>query len=127
MATFALIEAMLNQAGVLTSHQSLSGNWMVSAKTKGGKADLAKAVQQLSHDAQMVNINIPVGKDSLSMKVTSDAGIEINAPASLALSLFSHVPDISKTATPDLKNIESTLIYIPAISSTADLAKYMTK
>ncbi len=121
MATHSLIEAMLNQAGVLTSHQSLSGNWMVSAKTKWGKADLAKAVQQLSADAIKVGINIPVGKDSLSMKVTDDHGKDINAPASLALSLFSHVPDITRTATADLKNEESTLLYIPAIWAEVNL------
>lgn len=127
MATHTLVEAMLNQAGVLTSHQSLSGNWMVSAKTKWGKADLAVAVQQLSHDAIAVWINIPVGKDSLSMKVTDDDGKDINAPASLALSLFSHVPDIARTATADLKNKESTLLYIPALGVETPLDEELKK
>lgn len=59
---------------------------MRSAKNPGGKAALYEAVEALSIHSQELGINIPVGKDSMSMKVTTDAGEDINAPGTLVLS-----------------------------------------
>ncbi len=47
---------------------SLSANWMWPAKNEGENARLYKAVKSISDYACQLGINIPTGKDSLSMK-----------------------------------------------------------
>jgi len=78
---------------------------------------LYKAVESLSHACQELGINIPVGKDSMSMKVTTDDGIDVNAPGTLVLSGFLHVPDVTKRVTPELQQEESSLVWFPCASN----------
>jgi phosphoribosylformylglycinamidine synthase len=104
MVAFSLAEIILNASFVLSRglHTvSLSGNWMWPTKKPHQKATLYKAVEALSHYAQQLTINIPVGKDSMSMSVE-----HIDAPGTLLLSLFAFVHDTSKRVTPELKNRE---------------------
>lgn len=119
MSQRALAETILNISFVKSAWLdalSLSGNWMRSAKHPSGKASLYEAVESLSIHTQELWINIPVGKDSMSMKVTTDEGEDINAPGTLVLSAFVHVPDVSKHITPELKNSASRLVRFPCIN-----------
>ena len=121
MVRFALTEVILNSAFWLhrwLDKMSLSWNWMWSAKTPWGKAELYHAVKALSEDCISLNINIPVGKDSCSMQVAKDNGEKIDAPGNLTLSAFVHMDDVTKKVTPDLKNIDAELIYIPVQTKT---------
>ncbi len=61
-------------------------------------------------------MSIPVGKDSLSMKTVWQDGEEkksVVSPLSLIISAFAPVKDVRKTVTPELKNVEgSVLLFI---------------
>lgn len=123
MTQWSLAETVLNLSFVKSKWLealSLSGNRMRSAKHPSGKTTLYDAVKALSIHTQELGINIPVGKDSLSMKVTTDEGEEVNAPGTLILSGFIQVPDVSKKVTPELKNKTSSLIWFPCISNPSD-------
>ena len=119
MSQWSLAETILNLSFVKSKGLdalSLSWNRMRSAKTPSGKASLYEAVEALSIHSQELGINIPVGKDSMSMKVTTDDGADINAPGTLVLSWFVHVPDVTKKVTPELKDEESSLVWFPCFA-----------
>lgn len=87
----------------------LSANWMAACGTPGQDAALYKAVQAASEFCQALDISIPVGKDSLSMRTAwSEEGVdgtvtkEVTAPVSLIVTAFSQVEDVRKTLTPQL-------------------------
>lgn len=124
MVTWSLAEVLLNLSFVKSawlSAVSLSGNWMRSAQHAWGKARLYKAVKALSLACQELWINIPVGKDSVSMKVIDDDKKSINAPGTLVLSWFVHVPDVQQRVTPVLRNVDSSFLWIPCVSREEDL------
>jgi len=52
----------------------------------------------------------------MSMKVTTDDGVDVNAPGTLVLSGFLHVPDVTKKVTPELQLEESSLLWFPCAS-----------
>jgi phosphoribosylformylglycinamidine synthase len=92
---------------------SLSANWMWPAKTSGEDARLYMAVSALSEMACALGINVPTGKDSLSLKQKYPDGGTVLAPGTVIVSACSEVSDITKVVTPDLKSIEnSQLVYI---------------
>ncbi|KAG5518707.1 hypothetical protein PMAC_002676 [Pneumocystis sp. 'macacae'] len=86
---------------------SLSANWMASHTHKGQGAALYEAVEAIGNDlCPQLGISIPVGKDSLSMKMKwKNEGInrEVTAPLSVVISAFSLVKDVKKTWTPQLR------------------------
>ena len=90
----------------------LSANWMSPAGHKGEDANLYATVQAVGEElCPELNIAIPVGKDSLSMKSIWEEGgnnKSVTAPLSLIISAFSSVEDVRKTLTPklnlDIKN-----------------------
>ncbi len=92
---------------------SLSANWMWPAKNKGEDARLYAAVEAVSEFACDLGINIPTGKDSLSMTQKYKDGKMVYAPGTVIISSSAQVENIRKVISPVLKNEEgSKLIYI---------------
>ncbi|MCF8226788.1 MAG: phosphoribosylformylglycinamidine synthase [Bacteroidales bacterium] len=91
---------------------SLSANWMWPCRNKGEDARLYRAAQAASDFAIALGINIPTGKDSLSMtqKYADDV---VRAPGTVIISAAGEVTDIRKIVEPVLKNDpETRLIHI---------------
>ncbi len=92
---------------------SLSANWMWPCKNEGEDARLYEAVEALSKFCIDLGINVPTGKDSLSMTQKYKNGEKVMAPGTVIVSAAGEVTDIRKAVTPVLQNIENTsLIYI---------------
>lgn len=84
----------------------LSANWMAAAGHPGEDAALYDAVHAVAMElCPQLGLSIPVGKDSLSMKMAwQDTEYqEVIAPLSLIVSAFAKVSDIRKTLTPQLR------------------------
>lgn len=91
---------------------SLSANWMWPAKNTGENARLYNAVSALSEFVIDLGINVPTGKDSLSMAQKYDDGVVLS-PGTVIVSSAAEVNDIKNIITPELKNIVgSKLIYV---------------
>ena len=91
---------------------SLSANWMWPAKNKGEDARLYKAVKAVSDFALELGINIPTGKDSLSMTQKYSNEL-VYAPGTVIISAAAEVNDIKNTISPVLINdIETSIFYI---------------
>jgi len=91
---------------------SLSANWMWPCKNKGEDARLYAAVEAVSDFACDLGINIPTGKDSLSMTQKYKDGV-VYAPGTVIISASGEVTDIRKGVTPNLvKEAGTGLIYI---------------
>jgi len=94
---------------------SLSANWMWPAKNKGEDARLYEAVKAISDFAIGLGINIPTGKDSLSMTQKYPDGSVVYSPGTVIISAAAEVIDINNVISPNLKNKPgATLIYIDA-------------
>lgn len=99
---------------------SLSANWMWPCKNPGEDAALYRAVEACSDFACALGINIPTGKDSLSM--TQKYGDDkIYAPGTVIISAAGAVSDVRKTVSPVLKAKKSKLYYIDFSSDTLKL------
>ena len=81
---------------------SLSANWMWPCKNPGEDARLYKAVQAASDFSIALGINIPTGKDSLSMTQQYDKE-KVFSPGTVIISAGAEVSDIRKIVTPVLK------------------------
>lgn len=93
---------------------SLSANWMWPARNAGENARLYSAVKAAGEFASALGINIPTGKDSLSMTQKYPDGKKILAPGTVIISTVAEVSDIRKTVKPALKSNEnSEIIYVP--------------
>ncbi|BDX07827.1 phosphoribosylformylglycinamidine synthase [Planctobacterium marinum] len=95
----------------------LSANWMSAAGHKGEDAGLYEAVKAVGEElCPALEITIPVGKDSMSMKTQWQDGKEqksVTAPLSLVITAFSRVEDVRKTLTPQLDtNSEDTSLIL---------------
>ena len=113
----ALAEAITNVCGVVhdsIDHLTFSANWMSSTKLPDERGDLMRGVESVVNLADELGISIPVGKDSLSMKVSwkDDSDKEITSPMTLNMSVFSNVKDLRQSVTPELSNKDSTLLHI---------------
>lgn len=92
---------------------SLSANWMWPSKNKGEDARLYNAVEAVSDFACELGINIPTGKDSLSMTQKYKDGKLVKSPGTVIISAGGEVSNINKVIEPALKPIAgSKLIYI---------------
>ncbi len=92
---------------------SLSANWMWPAKNKGEDARLYQAVEAVSDFACKLGINIPTGKDSLSMTQKYKNGDVVYSPGTVIISAGGEVCDIKKVVSPILSyDKNSRLIYI---------------
>ena len=92
---------------------SLSANWMWPCKNPGEDARLYQAVKAASDFALALGINIPTGKDSLSMTQKYKDGETVLAPGTVIISAAGEVQDIRKVVEPVVKDVEgSRLLYI---------------
>ena len=89
---------------------SLSANWMWPCRNPGEDARLYHAVEAASKFACALGINIPTGKDSLSM--TQKYGEEkVLAPGTVIISAAAEVSDIHRIISPVLSNDPATAVY----------------
>jgi len=101
---------------------SLSANWMWPAKNKGENARLYQAVKAISDFAIELGINIPTGKDSLSMTRKYPDGKTVYAPGTVIVTAVGEVVNIRKAINPVLKPRPGTqLIYIDFSDSPLEL------
>jgi phosphoribosylformylglycinamidine synthase len=90
---------------------SLSANWMWACKNEGEDARLYAAVQSCSDFAIELGINIPTGKDSLSMK-QKYPNEEVIAPGTVIISAGGNCTDIKKVVEPVLQIDGGSIYYI---------------
>jgi phosphoribosylformylglycinamidine synthase len=90
---------------------SLSANWMWPCKNPGEDARLYEAVEAASEFAINLGINIPTGKDSLSMKQKYKDD-EVIAPGTVIISAGGHCNDIRNVIEPTLQKEGGALYYI---------------
>jgi phosphoribosylformylglycinamidine synthase len=90
---------------------SLSANWMWPAKNEGENARIYKAVKAASDFACALGINIPTGKDSMSMTQKYKDGV-VFAPGTVIISASGEVSDVRKVVEPVLIEKDSSLYLI---------------
>ena len=90
---------------------SLSANWMWPCKNEGEDARLYEAVQACSDFAIELGINIPTGKDSLSMK-QKYPNDEVIAPGTVIISAAGNCSDITQVVEPVLQKNGGSIYYI---------------
>ena len=90
---------------------SLSANWMWACKNEGEDARLYAAVEGCSDFAIELGINIPTGKDSLSMK-QKYPNDEVIAPGTVIISAGGNCIDIRKVIEPVLHIKGGSIYYI---------------
>jgi phosphoribosylformylglycinamidine synthase len=90
---------------------SLSANWMWACKNKGEDASLYEAVKGCSDFAIELGINIPTGKDSLSMK-QKYPNDEVIAPGTVIISAAGNCSNITKVVEPVLQRNGGNIYYI---------------
>ena len=95
---------------------SLSANWMWPCKNEGEDARLYEAVQAVSDFAINLGINVPTGKDSLSMK-QKYKDMEVISPGTVVISAAAHCDDIKKVVEPVLTKEEGNTIFYVNLSS----------
>jgi phosphoribosylformylglycinamidine synthase len=90
---------------------SLSANWMWPCKNEGEDARLFEAVKAISDFSIDLGINVPTGKDSLSMKQRY-SNEEVISPGTVIISAAANCDQISKVVEPVLKHNNSFIYYI---------------
>ncbi len=91
---------------------SLSANWMWPCKNEGEDARLFKAVEAISEFAIDLGINVPTGKDSLSMK-QKYPNEDVISPGTVIISAAANCTDISNVVEPVFqKGVHNTIYYI---------------
>ncbi len=101
---------------------SLSANWMWPCRNEGEDARLYSAVKAISDFAIALGINIPTGKDSLSMTQKYPGGEVVLAPGTVIISAAGEVTDVRKVISPVLKEqLTSSLVYIDFSKSAFEL------
>src|SRR5690554_5328974 len=90
---------------------SLSANWMWPCKNPGEDARLYKAVEAVSDFSIALGINVPTGKDSLSMKQKYPDD-EVISPGTVIISAAGHCNAISKVVEPVFKKEGGPIYYI---------------
>ncbi len=90
---------------------SLSANWMWPSNNKGEDARLYEAVKGVSDFAISLGINVPTGKDSLSMKQKYKDG-DVLSPGTVIISSTGHCDDITKVVEPVFQKDGGPVYYI---------------
>jgi phosphoribosylformylglycinamidine synthase len=90
---------------------SLSANWMWPCRNEGEDARLYEAVHAVSDFAIALGINIPTGKDSLSMKQKYPDG-DVISPGTVVVSAAAHCDDITHIVEPVLKKEGGAIYYL---------------
>jgi len=116
----AVAEAITNMlaAPIELSKIKMSANWMAACGEAGEDAALYATVKAVGMElCPALNISIPVGKDSLSMRTQwNDNGVtkKVTSPVSLIITGFASIDDVRSTLTPQLDATEddTTLVLI---------------
>jgi phosphoribosylformylglycinamidine synthase len=116
----AVADAITNMlaAPIELSKVKMSANWMAACGEAGEDAALYATVQAVGMElCPALNISIPVGKDSLSMRTQwNDNGQtkKVTSPVSLIITGFASIDDVRDTLTPqlDAKEEDSTLVLV---------------
>ncbi len=118
-ARMAVGEVITNLAGAAIEKISdikLSANWMAAAGQGHEDQKLFEAVQAIGMEmCPALGITIPVGKDSLSMKLRwQEGGVAkaVTSPMSLIVSGFAPVWDVRRTLTPELRSGEESALLL---------------
>ncbi len=90
---------------------SLSANWMWPCNNPGEDFRLYEAVEGLSNYAIQLGINIPTGKDSLSMK-QKYPDKEVLAPGTVIISAAGHCDDIRRVVEPVFQKESGAIYYL---------------
>ncbi|WP_223551597.1 phosphoribosylformylglycinamidine synthase [Aestuariivivens sp. NBU2969] len=90
---------------------SLSANWMWPCKNEGEDARLYEAVKAVSEFAIELGINVPTGKDSLSMK-QKYPNEDVISPGTVIISAAANCNDINKVVEPVYKKNAGPIYYI---------------
>ena len=91
---------------------SLSANWMWPCRSqKGEDARLYSAVKALSDFCCDIHVNVPTGKDSLSLSQQYPNGEKIIAPGTVIVTSGGEVSDIKKVVSPVLVNDKNSSLY----------------
>ncbi|MBQ5402586.1 MAG: phosphoribosylformylglycinamidine synthase subunit PurQ, partial [Bacteroidales bacterium] len=86
---------------------------MWPTRNEGEDARLYKAVKGASDFAIALGINIPTGKDSMSMTQKYPSGEKVISPGTLIVSTVGQVSDITKTIHASFESVNSQILYIP--------------
>ncbi|MEQ6436002.1 phosphoribosylformylglycinamidine synthase [Comamonas sp. w2-DMI] len=116
----AVAEAITNllAAPIELSRVKMSANWMAACGEPGEDAALYETVKAVGMElCPALNISIPVGKDSLSMRTQwSENGAvkKVTSPVSLIITGFASIDDVRGTLTPqlDAQEEDSTLVLV---------------
>lgn len=113
-SVLAIAESLTNMVWAPLSDRlkgvSLSANWMWPAKNEGENARIYKAVKAASDFACELGINIPTGKDSMSMTQKYKDGV-VYAPGTVIISASGEVSDVKKVVEPVLIDAPESNIY----------------
>ena len=90
---------------------SLSANWMWPCNNAGEDARLYEAVEAVSEFAIALGINVPTGKDSLSMKQKYPEG-DVLAPGTVIISAAGSCDDINRVVEPVLDAEAGSIYYL---------------
>nr|WP_299485816.1 phosphoribosylformylglycinamidine synthase [uncultured Allomuricauda sp.] len=90
---------------------SLSANWMWPCKNEGEDARLYEAVEAVSNFSIDLGINVPTGKDSLSMKQKYKDG-DVISPGTVIISAAANCNDITKIVEPVFQKNGGAIYYI---------------
>ena len=101
---------------------SLSANWMWPCKNAGEDARLYEAVKAVSDFSIALGINVPTGKDSLSMTQKYKGGDVVYAPGTVIISAVAEAKDVRNVIEPVIKPIKgSEILYIDMSSDKLQL------
>ena len=91
---------------------SLSANWMWPCRSQEGEdARLYRGVEALSNFCCALNINVPTGKDSLSMTQKYPDGTKVISPGTVIVSAGGEVSDVRKVVSPVMVNEPKSSFY----------------
>jgi phosphoribosylformylglycinamidine synthase len=121
----SIAEALTNMSGVLIKgldQVQVSANWMAATGEEVEDISLREGVEALSKSCVDLNISVPVGKDSLSMRTKwEDGAIErvVKSPLSGVITAMAPVADVRDAVTPELNTkIPSHLVHVKLNSHT---------
>lgn len=115
-SVLAVSESLTNLVWAPLAHGlggvSLSANWMWPCRSQAGEdARLYKAVEALSDFCCTLGINVPTGKDSLSMTQQYPNDQKVIAPGTVIVSSGAEVSDVRKVVSPVLVNDKNSSLY----------------
>lgn len=115
LAKMCVAEALMNVAAAdvpALDRIKLSANWMSAALHPGEGAKLYEAVEAIGLGlCPDLGVSIPVGKDSMSMKMKWDDK-EVTAPLALTVTAFAPVDDTARTWTPQLQRADGSVLVL---------------